>query len=218
MVRKGNKNPKFIDITGMRFGRWVVLEKAGIDKRRQMLWSCQCDCGNVKIVAGDSLRGGRTHSCGCITVEESIKRIKHGEARRLDNDKSKLYRVWTGMRSRCNTPKHRSFHNYGGRGISVCPEWDNYSAFKEWAMTNGYFEGCNIDRIDCNGNYEPNNCRLVAPIVNANNRRNNRILSLNEESHTVAEWARILDINVGTIYTRLVRGHSVSEALSKTRI
>lgn len=171
---------KKIDLTGQRFGKLVVLEE-GIpiinpNGQRSITWICKCDCGNEKIIRGTSLRNGSTVSCGCFHKEQVRTMMKkHGDAHN-----SRLYSVWMNMRRRCNDPKNKNYHSYGGRGIKVCDEWANdYIAFRTWALSNGYKEdikesGRNditIDRIDVNGNYEPGNCRFLTCRENCLNKR-----------------------------------------------
>jgi len=135
--------------------------------------------------------------------------------------KERLYAVWQGMKRRCNNPSNNSFNDYGGRGISVCEEWENnYECFKTWALSNGYDPTakqweCTLDRIDNDGNYEPNNCRWVPLITQANNKRNNKFYTCNGETKTLSEWARNKGLSVQTLHSRINRyGYSIEEALS----
>lgn len=158
---------KMVPMVGIRFGRLTVISYGG-KIGTNAAWICKCDCGNItKPIYGSSLRCGRTKSCGCIHREGLIHRnTTHGKY------SSKLYGVWNCMKQRCNNPKNNRFHDYGGRGITVCNEWkDDFQAFHDWAMSNGYAEGLSIDRIDVNGNYEPSNCRWVTMLEQRHNRR-----------------------------------------------
>lgn len=163
------------DIANERFGSLVALKR--LDKKRNgsYVWLCRCDCGKDTEVTVKELRSGNTRSCGCLRNKLiSAINFQHGNA--CSEKKSRLYNVWVGMRQRCNDPNHKSYMSYGGRGIRVCEEWSNYTAFELWAMNNGYnpdaeYGECTIDRIDVNGDYEPSNCRWVPIAVQNKNRR-----------------------------------------------
>ena len=157
-----------IDLTGKRFGRLVVISKA--DRVNGMIrWLCKCDCGNETVVYGNNLRRGTTRSCGCFRHEFLMATCKahitHGQ------EPMRLYRVWGDMRSRCRNPNHRAYKYYGGRGITICAEWDDYTAFRDWAFAHGYREGLTIDRINNDGNYEPGNCRWITMAEQNKNKR-----------------------------------------------
>lgn len=146
---------KVTDLTGLTFGRLTVIHRAGSNKDGRALWLCRCVCGKTDIKNGKLLLNGHCRSCGCGEYENRVNNVT---SHRLSD--TRLYNIWCGMKQRCYYRKHKDFHNYGGRGIVVCDEWKNdFKAFYDWAMSNGYRDDLTIDRIDVNGNYEPNNCR-----------------------------------------------------------
>lgn len=163
-----------MDITGQRFGRLVALYPVRVEKNVGYLWLCKCDCGNDVLEPVKRLRTGNTNSCGCLRNDKIAEvNKKHGKSH-----KSRLYNVWNGMRQRCKDENHKSYMNYGGRGIQVCEEWEKFEKFEEWAISSGYNENaaygeCTLDRIDVNGDYEPSNCRWVSLKIQANNKRKN---------------------------------------------
>lgn len=177
--------PRFKDMTGKRFGRLTVLRYAGPNHRQDATWLCRCDCGNEKVIQGQALRSGAIISCGCYHDERSATHRGIHE---------RLYRVWCSMRSRCNNANAKDYINYGGKGVRVCAEWDDYGKFRDWAMANGYdpdagFMKCTIDRIDPFGNYEPSNCRWVDMKTQARNRRNSRVRKNNDAGNVLAAHA-----------------------------
>ena len=162
---------KHNDLNGMIFGRLKVIRESGRAKDRHIVWTCQCECGNVVNVSSRELVNGHTKSCGCLQKDIiSSMRYKHG-----DRD-SRLYSVWKTMKKRCENKNCKSYKWYGAKGVSVCKEWQDYIEFKKWAIENGYNENalkgeCTIDRIDPCGNYEPSNCRWVSMAEQAKNKR-----------------------------------------------
>jgi DNA-binding XRE family transcriptional regulator len=126
---------------------------------------------------------------------------------------SRLYKEWRGMLLRCTTPSHKSYKDYGGRGISVCTQWHEFPNFQEWALANGYNDNLTIDRIDVNGNYEPSNCRFTDIITQCNNRRSSKFITYQGKTMSQAQWARELGISRGIITQRAKRNLPVNEIL-----
>ena len=196
---------KLIDLTGQKFGKLTVQKLAYTNNKA--FWECICDCGNKKIVSTSDLKCGKVKSCGCLW-------IKHNKT------KTKLYQVWCSMRARCYRPSHSDYYLYGARGIKICEEWlVDYMNFYNWAISNGYKEDLppktlSLDRINVDGNYEPHNCRWVTLKKQANNTRRNHYITLENETHTISEWAEIYNINSTTIQKRLKKGWDVFSAVT----
>ena len=128
----------------------------------------------------------------------------------------RISRIYWNMKTRCYNQSSNKYHSYGGRGIRICDEWKNsFANFKEWALNNGYADNLTLDRINNNGNYEPNNCRWATIKQNTNNTRKNRLLTYNGETHTMSEWCEILGVKLGTLSSRIYRGWSVEDAMTK---
>lgn len=194
---------KKLDLLGQRFGRLVVIDSAPNKKckggQTKTVWKCKCDCGNFCYVTTQELRKGDTVSCGCYASEQKkIRSIIHGQRY------SRPYKIWSDMKARCFNPKENGYHNYGGRGITVCDEWlDSFENFYDWVKQSNYKDNLTLDRIDTNGNYCPENCRWSTKEEQANNTRRNFYIKYNEETHTLAEWGRILNVPPGLIRYRL---------------
>jgi hypothetical protein len=162
----------FVDITGNRYGRLIVLQEC-LPRYRPVKWVCKCDCGVVKDIVGSALKNGATQSCGCLHTEiVKVANITHGHTK--EGKRPKLYGLWGSMKDRCSNHKSHSYSDYGGRGITVCQEWLQYEPFSNWALNNGYKVGLEIDRADNNKGYSPENCRWVTRNINARNVRSTK--------------------------------------------
>ena len=200
----GQKKAK--DLTGERFGRLVVLwrgenivEASGATRSA---WFCVCDCGETKAVSQHSLSRGLTRSCGCLMRE---KTPKHGMSR------TPVYVQWSAMWQRCSNPRNTRYADYGGRGITVCEAWRDFSAFiADVGMPEA---GMTLDRIDVNGNYEPGNVRWASRLTQANNRRNNTTLTFAGKTLTLAEWGRVTGLGKGVVLRRHSKGWPVERIL-----
>lgn len=193
----------------MRFGKLVAIKPCG-NKRKKTVWLCKCDCGNEVEVIGTALSIGNTNSCGCTKVKHKMFGTR-------------LYNVWHTMKERCYVETQKSYENYGGRGITVCSEWQEFIPFMEWAYENGYDENakrgeCTLDRIDPNGNYCPENCRWVGLDVQANNKTDNVYLEYNGVVDTLSNHARRVGISPVLAETRKISGKSVNEIFSKENL
>lgn len=194
---------KKIDMIGKRFGKLLVIEESKERKNNQLLYKCLCECGNIHYVVSGDLRSNRVKSCGCL---------KHTHCKTHD----RLYKIYNCMKTRCYNKHVNEYKNYGGRGIDVCSEWrEDFMAFYNWAVNNGYKEGLTIDRVNVDGDYEPNNCRWVTKKQQANNRRNNIILTYKNKSQTLSQWADELGIKYATMYKRYKTEKSIEKLFTK---
>lgn len=199
----GTLSPRFKDVTGQRFGMLTAVKpiaatggKAG--KHLRWKWVFRCDCGAYveRFIANVvmSAKKGHTPACpACMASNVKRKRFKHGDTG------SKLYRVWRGMRNRCQNPGASAYPRYGGRGISVCERWMDYRNFVE-DMGGDYYAGLVLDRIDTNGNYCKENCRWTSYRVNGRNRAGTY------QDIDVAEFSRVTGIGKSTIQYRIDHG------------
>lgn len=170
----------------------------------------RCKCGNTKeIVINDVIRG-HTRSCGCIQRNYAkMRSSKHGETY------TRLYGIWCSMKGRCSNSNKLDYARYGGRGISVCKDWNSFDNFRDWAINNGYSDNLTIDRIDVNKGYSPNNCRWATTKQQSRNKRNNIRITFRGETKVLVEWCEQLNLPYGTIETRIHRGWNGVDALTK---
>lgn len=192
---------KIIDLTGQKFGRLTVIKFDGINKHKKARWRCVCQCGKECTALGSELRGRHTVSCGCWNKE---RKVTHGEG------KTRLYRIWADIKTRCLNKTCKEYKDYGGRGITLCAEWIHFETFKHWAVNNGYNDSLTIDRIDNNASYSPTNCRWATVKEQNRNQRSNRVI----QGKCLAEWAEISGINYNTLRHRLRKGWPFEKAVS----
>jgi hypothetical protein len=198
------------DITGLRSGKLVALELVAEWKGKRdrvRMWRCRCDCGNEPTVAQRNLTGGDTKSCGCIIGKHKRTHGGTGTAE---------FRIWDSMRRRCSDPKHPSYPDYGGRGIHVCERWQDFAAFRK-DMGPRLTPDHQIERVDNDRGYEPDNCVWATRVTQSNNRRSSRRLSLNGETLTMAQWERRHGLKPGTVFKRLQQGWSIEDAITRPR-
>ena len=175
------------------------IRLTGKSRRRRKFIKYKCHCGKVAWADADNIN--RQNSCGCSKITHGMKNTK-------------LYRRYRSMITRCHCEGHPTWHEYGKKGISVCDRWRE--DFRNFLEDMGFppEDHYQIDRIDSRGNYEPNNCRWVTPKENHNNKSSNvRLLTLNDETKSVIEWAKELELNPSTIYKRISKGWKDSDCL-----
>lgn len=179
--RIGSKlGPRAEDLSGRRFGRWTVLERAHVGTNGRVYWHCRCDCGAERATAGVYLRAGESESCGCLLLEKfHAANFKHGQSESVNQKATPEYVAWSAMIHRCERPSYRGFDRYGGRGISVCARWRHgegeRSGFECFLADMGArpSKDHSLDRYPNNdGNYEPTNCRWATRSQQAQNRKN----------------------------------------------
>lgn len=192
------KIPQSVSI-GQQFGSWVVIGPSP----KPYSAMCRCACGKESSIPYRSLLSGHTRSCvPCSGERIAAARTTHGHSPR-NSERSRTYRTWANMRTRCSNPNTSVYKHYGGRGISVCPQWSTFAGFL--VDMGERPEGTSLDRIDVNGNYEPNNCRWATNRQQGTNRRDNRIIEFNGRSQTLSEWAEETGIPYSLLQARLNR-------------
>lgn len=210
------------DWTGCVVGRLTVEYRVQPQpfSKQGPVWFCRCTCGNTTQVTSGSLKNGNTRSCGCLGRETASARWQKRWMTIGLNGKTKHgwhgtseYRAWTSMINRCVNPRNKSFPAYGGRGITVCERW-LHSFLNFLADMGPCPAGFSLDRIDNDGAYEPGNCRWTTRLVQSNNRRNNRHITFNGKTLTVAQWEREQRYPRTTIKNRLHHGWSIERAIT----
>ena len=195
-----------IDRTGDVYGRLTVLEYVGkATSGNTSLWKCRCECGTIVERRLNNLRQGFSQSCGCLKRERTTTHGKTG---------THIYNIWQGMIQRCTNATHDQYHNYGGRGITVCDDWKTFENFYR-DMGDPPADGLTLERKESDVGYCTENCTWATQVEQQNNRRNNVLLTFEGKTQTISQWARELGINKNTIQTRVVRGWSIERVLSQ---
>ncbi|KJW12855.1 hypothetical protein [Levilactobacillus spicheri] len=212
------------DIVGQKFGLLTVIAfdhreihvRPNGKKTYRIYWKCRCECGSVVVRRRDALNNpGHVVSCGCYRtqvnktfMEQHNPKASHGLSQ------TRIYKIYYKMRERCYDKNYPQFDLYGGRGIRICSEWlDDFRNFYDWSISHGYSEDKSIDRIDFNGNYEPKNCRWADVYQQADNKRNNIVLTHDGITMTMPEWARKIGLPYSTLADRRRKGKTVEEIL-----
>lgn len=203
-------NPQFVDLEGRRFGFLIILGYWGKNRFGNSQWLCQCSCGNYTATATSSLTSGRTTSCGCWHRKIAGANLKtHGQTNTPEHSS------WSMMLTRCRNPHFPSFADYGGRGITVCERWLQFENFLQDMGKRPV--GTTLERVDNEKGYAPDNCIWTTRQEQANNKRNNRILTLNGRQQTMAQWSREMNIPQSRIFARLKLGWSDERALTEPK-
>lgn len=204
----------FKDLTGRKFGRLTVLgltdDYVQANGRHRHRYLCKCDCGTECKVIGEQLTAGRVKSCGC--ARRDTPKTRAGTHPYVG---SRLYGIWVNMMTRCNNPNCPAYERYGGRGITACEAWKQFLNFHAWAVASGYADQLTLDRVDNEMGYSPENCRWADLITQANNKRDNRLITYHGRTMTIAEWARLVGMNYKVLHHRLSLGWEIERALTQ---
>jgi hypothetical protein len=188
------------NLMGLKVGRLTIVEFIGhLPRGSQNYWRCECECGGEKVVAASQLSRGKCRSCGCLEYENQCESTKtHGLSHVPE------YEIWCDMRKRCSNPKHKFWHRYGGRGISVCERWQSFENF--YADMGPRPSALHkIDRNNNDGDYEPGNCTWELQKAQARNTSTNRRIEYNGQVRCMTEWAEIYGLTVSALHQRLTR-------------
>lgn len=206
---------QLVDLVGKRFDRLLVLERKG-SVCNHARWRCRCDCGGEALVTTSHLNRGHTRSCGCVRKEIASRQGKASATHGMTG--TPLYKIWVGIKTRCSNPRVQEFKNYGGRGIMMCARWrDSFEAFVE-DMGPRPTSKHSIERVDNDGNYEPDNCIWLEKRLQGRNTRRTMWLEFRGRRLRLSEWANEVGLRPRTLYQRLERGWSLKKALTTPTI
>jgi hypothetical protein len=196
------------DLSSQRFGKLVVVSFAGV-VRKKTLWNCRCDCGECRVVGATNLKSGNTKSCGCgIAIAASLRRTTHGKSR------SPEHRSYYAIRDRCLNHRCKAYYRYGGRGITICPEWLGPGGFERFYADMGPRPGPNmsVERKDNNKGYSPDNCVWATDEEQNNNKRTNIIVRRRGKTMTLKQACAAEGMPYASIRWRLTQGWHVDMA------
>jgi hypothetical protein len=201
---------------GERFGRWEVIRLLGVLRTQKGVPKthvlAKCDCGAEKVFAYSTIRLGKTLSCGCFR-REKIRQMALEREQRHGLSKHPLYQIWRGMKGRCLNKRDKAYFNWGGRGITVCDEWkDDFQAFYDFALNNGWALGLITDRRDNNKGYSPDNIRFVTPAISMRNTQRTRAVSFDGKTMCVTDWAAEFNITPQSVFERIQK-HGAEKAM-----
>lgn len=199
--RRTKANP--VSHIGRRYNKLIVVAFAGYDAHWHATWKCVCDCGGEKVATTSNLRRGHVLSCGCVS-RDIIANAVSG---------TREHSAWTGMHSRCSNPNFHAWHRYGGRGITVCDEWKDFSTFL--ADMGKCPDGMTLDRIDNDKGYSASNCRWATRKQQQRNVSSNRRVAYQGRSICASELAEILGVKASRVYQKLRKGRSVEQIVAE---
>lgn len=198
--------PRIQDWTAEKIGRLTVIEYAGCSSKRHYYWKCRCDCGNECVIRADALRTEHTTSCGCFHLERLKKRpTKHGMYR------TKLYRIWADMKTRCLNPNNKAYHLYGGAGRGL--QEQRWHVFENWNEDMGatYEPGLTLERIDNEKGYSKANCKWATRSDQANNTRQCVWVTIEGSRRTLTQWAYHYGVSRKAVEGRRHRGWPIEQ-------
>lgn len=199
---------RFIDITGQKYNKLTVLSFHDIVNKKAR-WLCRCECGNEKILYAKDVKNGNTKSCGCLLHQKKYDEETRKKITRLQH-------IYYHIKQRCYDKNRVAYKYYGERGIKMCDEWlENTHNFINWAFENGYKDELTIERINVNGDYEPNNCKWITLREQGYNKTNSRLYTINGETKCLSQWCNYYHIDYFVVRGRLRRGAPIIEALTK---
>lgn len=194
-----------MDLTGQTFTKWTVLRETEKRNKKRM-WLCRCECGNTVVVCQANLKSGK--STQCLNCRPGQGMTTHGLAK-----KHPLYTTWVNMRARCNNSRSNDYKYYGGRGITVCERWNDFTLFVE-DMYSTYQKGLTLDRKENNGNYEPSNCRWISRLKQSNNTRLTLKIEYEGKFYSESALARHVNVPRSTIQDRRRKGWTLNEIIN----